>query len=79
MMGLLGNGTILAVSSTSCIRSKILSSYEVTVIFLGLSRFFSQFWMMLDFFLSLFCQPSPHKGNLFVTFIVTGFYIPELF
>lgn len=54
-MGLLGNGTILAVSATSCFRSKILSSYEVTVIFLGLSRFFLQFWMMLDFFLSIFC------------------------
>uniref|UniRef100_A0A669QDS5 Taste receptor type 2 n=1 Tax=Phasianus colchicus TaxID=9054 RepID=A0A669QDS5_PHACC len=74
MMGLLGNGTVLAVSSTSCIRSKILSSYDVIMIFLGLSRSFLQFWMMRDFFPSIFCQLSFHKENLFVTFIVTGFY-----
>uniref|UniRef100_A0A803YPW8 Taste receptor type 2 n=1 Tax=Meleagris gallopavo TaxID=9103 RepID=A0A803YPW8_MELGA len=50
MMGLLGNGTILAVSATSCFRSKILSSYEVTVIFLGLSRFLFalQFFVFLN-------------------------------
>ncbi|XP_072211798.1 taste receptor type 2 member 40-like [Excalfactoria chinensis] len=68
VMGLLGNGTILAVSSTSCIRSKILSSYDVIMIFLSLSRFFLELWMMLDCFLLIFCQPSFYKDNLFVTF-----------
>ncbi|XP_065597058.1 taste receptor type 2 member 40-like [Cyrtonyx montezumae] len=68
VMGLLGNGTILAVSSTSCIRSKVLSSYDVIMIFLSLSRFFLQFWMMLDCFFNLFCQPSYYKENLFVIF-----------
>uniref|UniRef100_A0A803YKB5 Taste receptor type 2 n=1 Tax=Meleagris gallopavo TaxID=9103 RepID=A0A803YKB5_MELGA len=53
MMGLLGNGTILAVSATSCFRSKILSSYEVTVIFLGLSRFLFAVLDDLQFFVFL--------------------------
>lgn len=68
VVGLLGNGTIVAVSSTSCIRSKILSSYDVIVIFLSLSRFFLQLWMILDFLLIFFCQPSYYEENLFVTF-----------
>ncbi|XP_050768236.1 taste receptor type 2 member 40-like [Gymnogyps californianus] len=68
MAGLLGNGTILAVSSTSCIRSKILSSYDMIMIFLSLSRLFLQSWMMLDLFLSLFCETSYYEENLFVIF-----------
>uniref|UniRef100_A0A663M6N6 Taste receptor type 2 member 40 n=1 Tax=Athene cunicularia TaxID=194338 RepID=A0A663M6N6_ATHCN len=40
MAGLLGNGTILVISSTSCLRSKILSSYDMIMICLSLSRFF---------------------------------------
>ncbi|KAM6288483.1 LOW QUALITY PROTEIN: taste receptor type 2 member 40-like [Spheniscus humboldti] len=54
----IGNGTILAVSSTGCIRSKILSSYDMSMIFLTLSRFFLQSWMMLDLLLSLFCETT---------------------
>ncbi|NXK12053.1 T2R40 protein, partial [Herpetotheres cachinnans] len=57
---------ILAVSSASCIRSKILSSYDTIMIFLSLSRFFLQAWMMLDLFLSLFCETSYYEENLFV-------------
>uniref|UniRef100_A0A8D0EXA9 Taste receptor type 2 n=1 Tax=Strix occidentalis caurina TaxID=311401 RepID=A0A8D0EXA9_STROC len=68
MAGLLGNGTILAVSSTSCLRSKILSSYDMIMICLSLSRFFLQTWMMLDLFLSLFCEMSYYEENLFVIF-----------
>ncbi|KAM7129119.1 LOW QUALITY PROTEIN: taste receptor type 2 member 40-like [Ciconia maguari] len=68
MAGLLGNGPILAVSSTSCIRRKILSSYDMIMIFLSLSGFFLQSWMMLDLFLSLFCETSYYKENLFVIF-----------
>ncbi|XP_054662539.1 taste receptor type 2 member 40-like [Grus americana] len=68
MAGLLGNRTILALSSTSCIRSKILSSYDMIMIFLSLSRFFLQSWMMLDLFLSLFCKTSYYEENLFVIF-----------
>uniref|UniRef100_A0A8C0EQR5 Taste receptor type 2 n=1 Tax=Bubo bubo TaxID=30461 RepID=A0A8C0EQR5_BUBBB len=67
MAGLLGNGTILAVSSTSCLRSKILSSYDMIMICLSLSRFFLQTWMM-DLFLSLFCEMSYYEENLFVIF-----------
>ncbi|XP_005436997.2 taste receptor type 2 member 40-like [Falco rusticolus] len=66
MAGLLGNGTILVASSTSCIRSKILSSYDAIMIFLSLSRFFLQSWMMLDLFLSLFCETSYYEEHLFV-------------
>ncbi|XP_063178600.1 taste receptor type 2 member 40-like [Chroicocephalus ridibundus] len=66
--GLLGNGIILIVSSTSCIRSKILSSYDMIMIFLSLSRFFLQSWLMLDLFLSLFCEGSYYQENLFVIF-----------
>ncbi|KAM9301141.1 LOW QUALITY PROTEIN: taste receptor type 2 member 40-like [Morus bassanus] len=65
MAGLLGNGTILAVSSTSCIRTKILS---LIMIFRSLSRFFLQSWMMLDLFLSLFCKISYYEENLFIIF-----------
>ncbi|KAM6095248.1 taste receptor type 2 member 40-like [Chlamydotis macqueenii] len=66
--GLLGHGTILAVSSTSCIRSKILSTYDMIMIFLSLSRCFLQSWMILDLFVSLFCEPSYYEENLFVIF-----------
>nr|BAJ61152.1 taste receptor, type 2, member 1 [Dromaius novaehollandiae] len=66
--GLLGNGTILAVSSTSWVRSKILSSYDMIMIFLSLSRFCLQSWMMLDLFLSLVYPASYYVEKLFVTF-----------
>ncbi|NXJ44601.1 T2R40 protein, partial [Spizaetus tyrannus] len=59
---------VLAVCSTSCIRSKILSSYDMIMIFLSLSRFSLQSWMMLDLFLSLFCETSYYEENLFVIF-----------
>ncbi|KFQ08597.1 T2R40 protein, partial [Haliaeetus albicilla] len=59
---------VLAVCSTSCIRSKILSSYDMIVIFLSLSRFSLQSWMMLDLFLNLFCETSYYEENLFVIF-----------
>ncbi|KAM9627736.1 taste receptor type 2 member 40-like [Morphnus guianensis] len=68
MAGLLGNGAVLAVCSTSCIRSKTLSSYDMIMIFLSLSRFSLQSWMMLDLFLSLFCETSYYEENLFVIF-----------
>ncbi|KAM6293358.1 LOW QUALITY PROTEIN: taste receptor type 2 member 40-like [Porphyrio hochstetteri] len=67
MSGLLVNGTILAVSSTSCIRNKILSSNDMIMIFLSLSVFL-QSLMMLDLFLSLFCKSSYYKENVFVIF-----------
>ncbi|NXW20851.1 T2R40 protein, partial [Circaetus pectoralis] len=59
---------VLAVCSTSCIRSKIVSSYDMIMIFLSLSRFSLQSWMMLDLFLSLFCETSYYEENLFVIF-----------
>ncbi|KAM9277829.1 taste receptor type 2 member 40-like [Cariama cristata] len=68
MAGLLGNGTILAVTSISCLRSKILSPYDMIMIFLSLSRFFLQCWMMLDFFLSLFYETSYYEKHFFAIF-----------
>ncbi|NXY70640.1 T2R40 protein, partial [Glareola pratincola] len=59
---------ILTVSSTSCIRSKILSSYDMIMIFLSLSRLFLQSWLMLDLLLSMFCEVSYYEENLFVNF-----------
>ncbi|NXC12344.1 T2R40 protein, partial [Corythaeola cristata] len=59
---------ILAVSSTSCIRRKIFSTYDMIMIFLSLSRFFLQSWMMLDLFLNLLCETSYYEENLFVIF-----------
>ncbi|NXV47846.1 T2R40 protein, partial [Uria aalge] len=59
---------VLTVSSTSCIRSKILSSYDMIIIFLSLSRLFLQSWLMLDLFLSLFCEASYYQEYLFVIF-----------
>ncbi|KFV11882.1 Taste receptor type 2 member 40, partial [Tauraco erythrolophus] len=59
---------ILAVSSTSCIRRKIFSSYDMIMIFLSLSRFFLQSWMMLDLFVNLLCETSYYEENLFAIF-----------
>ncbi|XP_010132954.1 PREDICTED: taste receptor type 2 member 40 [Buceros rhinoceros silvestris] len=66
--GPLGNGTILAVGSASCIRSKILSSYDIIMIFLSVSRCFLQTWIIMDLFMSLFCESSHSEENLFVIF-----------
>uniref|UniRef100_A0A8B9PYA6 Taste receptor type 2 n=1 Tax=Apteryx owenii TaxID=8824 RepID=A0A8B9PYA6_APTOW len=75
MAGLLGNGTILAVSSTSWVRSKILSFYDMIMIFLSLYRFCLQSWMMLDLFLSLFYAASYYVDNLFVTFKIVFMFL----
>ncbi|NXW45070.1 T2R40 protein, partial [Nyctiprogne leucopyga] len=54
---------ILAVSSTSCIRRKILSSYDMIMIFLSLSRFFLQSCIMLHLFLSIFFKSFYREEN----------------
>ncbi|NXL87472.1 T2R40 protein, partial [Alectura lathami] len=59
---------IFAVSSTSCIRSKMLSTYDLIMMFLSLSRFFLQSWIMLELSLGLFCQDCYYKANLMGTF-----------
>ncbi|NXE39476.1 T2R40 protein, partial [Ptilorrhoa leucosticta] len=57
---------ILAVSSLSCIRSKIWSPYDMIMISLSSSRIILQCWIILDLFLTIFCEPSYFERNLSV-------------
>ncbi|KFZ59456.1 Taste receptor type 2 member 40, partial [Antrostomus carolinensis] len=59
---------ILAVSSTSCIRKKILSSYDMIMICLSLSRFFLQSCIMLHLFLSIFFKSLYYEIRVLVIF-----------
>ncbi|NXU49066.1 T2R40 protein, partial [Turnix velox] len=59
---------IFIVSSSSCIKSRILSSYDMIVIFLSLSRFILQSWMIVDLFLSRFCETFYYAENVFAFF-----------
>ncbi|NXP25690.1 T2R40 protein, partial [Scytalopus superciliaris] len=57
---------ILAVSLSSCIRSKIWSPYDIIMISLSLYRFILQSWSMLDVFLVIFYNRSLYEENVFV-------------
>ncbi|KFQ40676.1 Taste receptor type 2 member 40, partial [Mesitornis unicolor] len=59
---------ILAVSSANCIRSKILSSYDMIMIFLSSFRLFLQSWSMLDLLLCMFCEMSYYEENFSAIF-----------
>ncbi|NWJ00497.1 T2R40 protein, partial [Crypturellus undulatus] len=59
---------ILAVSSASWARSKILSSYDMLMIFLSLSRICLQYWIMQDLFVGLVSPSFYYVDNLFVTY-----------
>ncbi|NXC62630.1 T2R40 protein, partial [Aleadryas rufinucha] len=56
---------ILAVSSLSSIRSKTWSPYDMIMISLSSSRIILQCWIILDLFLTIFCEPSYFEKNLF--------------
>ncbi|NWU28234.1 T2R40 protein, partial [Dyaphorophyia castanea] len=57
---------ILAVSSLSCTGSKTWSPYDMIMISLSSSRIILQCWIILDLFLTIFCEPSYFEKNLFV-------------
>ncbi|NXO19075.1 T2R40 protein, partial [Oriolus oriolus] len=57
---------ILAVSSSSCIGSKIWSPYDMIMISLSSSRIILQCWIILDLFLTIFCEPSYFEKKLSV-------------
>ncbi|XP_068039013.1 taste receptor type 2 member 40-like [Anomalospiza imberbis] len=68
LAGILGNGIILAASSSSCIGSKKCPPYDMIVISLSSSRFILQLWTTLDFSISIFYEPFFYKENMFVVF-----------
>ncbi|KAM7030927.1 taste receptor type 2 member 40-like [Passerculus sandwichensis] len=72
MAGILGNGIILAASSSSSIGSKIWLPYDMIMISLSLSKITLQCWIILDLFLTIFCEPSCFEENIF-GFIKTGY------
>ncbi|KAL2311231.1 hypothetical protein Nmel_002924 [Mimus melanotis] len=65
MAGILGNGIILAASSSSCIGSKTWPPYDMIVISLSSSRITLQCWIILDLFLTIFCEPSYFEENIY--------------
>ncbi|NWV84967.1 T2R40 protein, partial [Dasyornis broadbenti] len=64
---------ILAVSSSSCMRSKTWSRYDMLIISLSSSRIFLQCWIILDLFLTIFCEPSYYEENVF--FVIKTVYM----
>ncbi|NWS05781.1 T2R40 protein, partial [Motacilla alba] len=63
---------ILAASSLSCIGSKTWPPYDMIVISLSSSRITLQCWIILDLFLTIFCEPSYFEENIF-GFLKTGY------
>ncbi|NXU38625.1 T2R40 protein, partial [Drymodes brunneopygia] len=57
---------ILTVSSSSCGGSKTWSPYDMVMISLSSSRITLQCWIILDLFLTIFCEPSYFEENIFV-------------
>nr|XP_005495039.1 taste receptor type 2 member 40-like [Zonotrichia albicollis] len=72
LAGILGNGIILAASSSSCIGSKIWLPYDLIMILLSSSKITLQCWIILDLFLTIFYEPSYFEENIF-GFIKTGY------
>ncbi|XP_027755553.1 taste receptor type 2 member 40-like [Empidonax traillii] len=64
--GVLGFGIILTVTLSSCIRGKIWSPHDMTMISLSLFRFILQSWTILNMFLIIFCDTSYYEENVFV-------------
>ncbi|NXA75963.1 T2R40 protein, partial [Thryothorus ludovicianus] len=56
---------ILTASSSSCIGSQTWSPYDMIMISLSSSRITLQCWIILDLFLTIFCEPSYFEENLF--------------
>ncbi|NWR05395.1 T2R40 protein, partial [Paradoxornis webbianus] len=57
---------ILAGSPLSCIRSKKLSPYDMIMISLSSSRLILHSWTTLDYFMSVFSEPSYYKENVYI-------------
>ncbi|XP_074392322.1 taste receptor type 2 member 40-like [Zonotrichia albicollis] len=64
LAGILGNGIILAVSSSSCIGSKIWLPYDMIMISLSSSKFILQSWNTLDYLMNIFYEDFFYKENL---------------
>ncbi|KAL9867066.1 taste receptor type 2 member 40-like [Geothlypis trichas] len=56
LAGILGNGIILAASSSSCIGSKTWPPYDMIMIALSSSRFIWQSWNTLDYLMNIFYE-----------------------
>ncbi|NXW70644.1 T2R40 protein, partial [Hirundo rustica] len=56
---------ILAACSSSCIRSKTWSPYDMIMVSVSSSKIALQCWIILDLFLKIFCEPSYFKENIF--------------
>ncbi|NXR80430.1 T2R40 protein, partial [Pycnonotus jocosus] len=56
---------VLAATSLSCIRSKTWPPYDMIVISLSSSKIILQCWIILDLFLTIFCEPSYFEENIF--------------
>ncbi|NXO30270.1 T2R40 protein, partial [Cisticola juncidis] len=57
---------ILAASSLSCIRSKTWLPYDLIMVSLSSSRFFSQSWSTLDLLMSMFYEPFFYTENVMI-------------
>ncbi|NXW69235.1 T2R40 protein, partial [Hirundo rustica] len=57
---------ILAACSSSCIRSKTWSPYDMIMVSLSSSRFILQSWTTLDFFMSIFYETVNYKENVYI-------------
>ncbi|XP_053790733.1 taste receptor type 2 member 40-like [Vidua chalybeata] len=74
LAGILGNGIILAASSSNCIGSKTWPPYDMIVISLSSSKLILQSWNTLDFLMNIFYEPFFYKENLLtVTKIIFTF------
>nr|XP_031362139.1 taste receptor type 2 member 40 [Lonchura striata domestica] len=75
LAGILGNGIILAASSSTCIGSKTWSQYDMIMSSLSSSRLILQLWATLDFLISIFYEPIFYKGNMYIVSETIHFFI----
>ncbi|NXY10759.1 T2R40 protein, partial [Pteruthius melanotis] len=54
---------ILAISSLSCIRSKMWTPYDLIMISLSSSRIILYSWTIMDLLMSIFCECSDYEKN----------------
>ncbi|XP_041327644.1 taste receptor type 2 member 40-like [Pyrgilauda ruficollis] len=66
LAGILGNGIILAASSSSCIGSKTWPPYDMIMISLTSSKFILQSWNILDYLMNIFYEPFFRTENLLI-------------
>nr|XP_012425321.4 taste receptor type 2 member 40-like [Taeniopygia guttata] len=66
LAGVLGNGIILAASTSSCIGSKTWPQYDMIMISLSSSRLILQLWATLDYLISIFYEPVFSKRNMYI-------------